>query len=310
MRVQLLGGFGVEVGARRVEAARWRLRKARTVVKLLTLEPTQRLHREHLLHPLWPDLPPPAAANNLHQALHAARRALAGEVTDGLLEPRDHVVVLPSGGPVEVDVARFRALAAAAPGSDDLDALRAADAAYHGELLPEDRYETWAQGPRQTLAALHRDVLIRLGDRLRPAAQLAEAEPALPRALEGDPLHEPALHALLPVLAEQGRRPAALVRYEQVRDALRSAYGTDPDPETRRLCRELPVGSATAEEAQPAGSFGTGRHNLPPAVTSFVGRNRELAQVQRLLQRGRLRCWPPVGNRCTSMARSCCGSRR
>jgi DNA-binding SARP family transcriptional activator len=79
MRVQLLGGFGVEVGARRVEAARWRLRKARTVVKLLTLEPTQRLHREHLLHLLWPDLPPPAAANNLHQALHAARRALAGE---------------------------------------------------------------------------------------------------------------------------------------------------------------------------------------------------------------------------------------
>src|SRR5205823_6939136 len=84
MRVQLLGGFGVEVGGRRVDTGRWRLRKARTVVKLLTLEPSQRLHREYLLDLLWPDLPPAAAANNLHQALHAARRALAGERSDGL----------------------------------------------------------------------------------------------------------------------------------------------------------------------------------------------------------------------------------
>ena len=49
------------------------------MVKLLALDPAQRLHREYLLDLLWPDLSPSAAANNLHQALHAARRALAGE---------------------------------------------------------------------------------------------------------------------------------------------------------------------------------------------------------------------------------------
>ncbi len=48
MHVQLLGRFGVEVGGRRVDAAEWRLRKARTVVKLLALEPAQRLHREYV----------------------------------------------------------------------------------------------------------------------------------------------------------------------------------------------------------------------------------------------------------------------
>src|SRR5690242_17233585 len=103
MQVRLLGGFGVEVGGRRVDPTRWRLRKARTVVKLLALEPAQRLHRDYLLDLLWPDLPPPAAANNLHQALHAARRALAGEGSNGLLELRDHVVVLKADGLVEVD---------------------------------------------------------------------------------------------------------------------------------------------------------------------------------------------------------------
>ena len=106
MRVQLLGGFGVEVDGQRVDAARWRPRKARTVVKLLALEPDQRLHREYLLDLLWPGLPPPAAANNLHQALHVARRALIGEGADGLLELRDQVVVLRADGPVEVDAAR------------------------------------------------------------------------------------------------------------------------------------------------------------------------------------------------------------
>jgi DNA-binding SARP family transcriptional activator len=72
--------------------------QARTVVKLLALEPTQRLHREYLLDLLWPDLPPPAAANNLHQALHVARRALVGADADGLLELRDHVVILRASG--------------------------------------------------------------------------------------------------------------------------------------------------------------------------------------------------------------------
>src|SRR6266568_3953405 len=225
MRVQLLGGFGVEVGGRRVDAERWRLRKARTVVKLLALEPTQRLHREHLLDLLWPDLPPPAAANNLHQVLHAARRALAGEATNGLLELRDHVVLLRADGLVDVDVARFRELAGAAAGSDDLDGLRAADAAYLGELLPEDRYETWARAPREELHGLHRDVLVRLGDRSRAAGRLVEAEATLERALARDPLHEPALRSLLRTLAEQGRRSAALMRYERARDDLRAAYG-------------------------------------------------------------------------------------
>src|SRR5690349_19276507 len=110
MRVRLLGGFGVEVGGESVDPARWRLRKARTVVKLLCLDRSQRLHREFLLHLLWPNLAPAAASNNLHQALHAARRALAGsgEGTDGLLELRDQLVVLRADGLVEVDAERFR----------------------------------------------------------------------------------------------------------------------------------------------------------------------------------------------------------
>jgi predicted ATPase/DNA-binding SARP family transcriptional activator len=292
MRVQLLGGFGVEVDGRTVDASRWRLTKARTVVKLLALDPGQRLHREYLLDLLWPDLSPSAAANNLHQALHAARRALAGEGANGLLELRDQVVVLRASGLVEVDAARFRTQADAALGNGDLAALRAAHAAYHGELLPDDRYESWVRGPRDELHALHREVLVRLGDQARSEGSLAEAEAALELALLGDPLHEPALRSLLRVLAAQGRRSAALQRYERARDDLRAAYGSDPDPETRQLYRELLVGSADTGATEPGGEPGGGvparGGNLLPAVTSFVGRDREVAQVRRLLHRTQL----------------------
>src|SRR5215210_4846880 len=73
---RLLGGFRVSVGTRTVEEGEWRLRKASALVKLLALAPSHHLHREQAMDLLWPNLGRKAAANNLSQALHAARHAL------------------------------------------------------------------------------------------------------------------------------------------------------------------------------------------------------------------------------------------
>ena len=48
--------------------------KSKTLVKLLALADGHRAHRDVIAGVLWPGLGPAAAANNLHQALHAARR--------------------------------------------------------------------------------------------------------------------------------------------------------------------------------------------------------------------------------------------
>ena len=98
-RVCLLGGFSVATGDAVVEERAWRLRKAKALVKLLALAPERRLHRERLAELLWPDRNGDAAANNLHQALHAARRAIGADA----LRLSDGVVVLEA----EVDVDAF-----------------------------------------------------------------------------------------------------------------------------------------------------------------------------------------------------------
>ena len=109
VRIALLGGFTVSVeGA--VAPPRWRLRKAKTIVKLLALAPGHRVHRDVLIEQLWPEADPAVGTNNFHQALHAARRVVGAEN----LVLHDEIVVLGGEGGVAVDVDDFDAAAARA----------------------------------------------------------------------------------------------------------------------------------------------------------------------------------------------------
>ncbi len=92
--------------------------------------------------------------------------------------------------------------------------------------------------------------------------------------------------------ASAGRRSEALARYERLRGDLRAAYGTDPDPDTRRLYRDLLTGSPDVGDPGPGD---LPRHNLAPTLTTFVGREREIADVHRLLIRGGLLTLTGVG---------------
>src|SRR5829696_1448989 len=124
LAVWLLGTFRVAAGEGAFDDSRWRLRKARAVVKLLSLAPGHSLPRERLLDLLWPDLSPEAASNNLRYALHVARRALAGDGAPSgapsgapalsfLRTEGDQVHLFP-GGAMWTDVGAFEAAAAEA----------------------------------------------------------------------------------------------------------------------------------------------------------------------------------------------------
>jgi DNA-binding SARP family transcriptional activator len=55
MRIQLLGEFRINIGDRPIEVAQWRLKKSRSLVKLLALAPGHRLHREQVMDLLRSD---------------------------------------------------------------------------------------------------------------------------------------------------------------------------------------------------------------------------------------------------------------
>jgi len=155
VRLTLLGGFAAAVDGEPVPDSAWRLKKARELVKLLALAPGHRLMREQAMDVLWRDRTPEAAANNLHQAVYVARRALDADA----IEVRDGALYLTA----EVDVDALADAAADARGAGTAGAYRAALALYGGELLPENRYDDWADERRDELAELAADLEDELG---------------------------------------------------------------------------------------------------------------------------------------------------
>jgi DNA-binding SARP family transcriptional activator len=105
----MLGGFRVSVGYHLIEESEWRLKKAASLVKLLSLAPQHRLHREQLMELLWPDLAPKAASNNLRYALYHARRILGAAlaITSCYLYLQEGLLVLCPEGQLWVDVEAF-----------------------------------------------------------------------------------------------------------------------------------------------------------------------------------------------------------
>jgi predicted ATPase/DNA-binding SARP family transcriptional activator len=289
LRISLLGSFSAAAGGHAVSEGAWRLRKAKSLVKLLALAPEHRLHRDQAIELLWPDRDAAAAANNLHQALYVARRALGASA----IELRDDTLVL---GEAVVDVEEFERAAASARGSGDRALCAGAVELYGGELLPEDRYEDWTTARRESLRETCIALLLELSALEREAGDSAAAVRWVQRALVEDPLHEEAHRQLMTAFALSGRRQQALAQYQRLRQALRREFEDVPDAETRLLYQSILSGSFAAasdgerdERRAPRDSSpARGPHNLPLRLTSFVGRERELAEVWRLLDRSRL----------------------
>ena len=166
--IGLLGVFSISAGDSVIADDAWRLRKARTLIKLLALAPERRLHVEQAAELLWAGRDPDSARNNLHQTIFAARRALESIGLDGrrYLELREELILLSPEDPVRIDAVAFEELAVAARKQGEPGAYRSALEGFDAELLPADRYEDWSRERRDSLGQL----------RLALEAELAELE--------------------------------------------------------------------------------------------------------------------------------------
>ncbi|HEY4279047.1 MAG TPA: BTAD domain-containing putative transcriptional regulator [Conexibacter sp.] len=298
LSIDLFGEFRVSSGERTVGEGTWRLRKARSLIKLLALDRGHALHRDQVLELLWPDLARASAGNNVRQALHVARRALDTLGIDGgaaLANDGERVMLDPPGG-LRIDVEAFERAAEDALATPTTAALQHAASLYRGELLPEDRYEPWATARRQWLRDRYVVVVVELAAKLEHDGEPAAAIAALLRAVAEDPLHEPAQRALMSLYAATGRRQRALAQFQELRETLRQEVADEPEEETRALYRAIltrNVAEADSERppavrrSAPADGVGNGLP-LPLPLTSFVGRDEALDEVGTLLGGARL----------------------
>ena len=278
------------MGSRVVEENRWRLRKAASLVKLLALSPGHRMHREQMMHLLWPDLDPKSAANNLHYALHVARNTLEpSSASSRYLRLRDDQLELCPESSLWIDVESFEEAAATAHRSRDPASYQAALDLYAGDLLPGDRYKAWAEGRREALRRSHLTLLVELARLYEDRGEGRQAIEALERVVTDEPIHEEAHAGLMRLYAATGHPVKAIIQYERLRKTFRHQLGRTPDDTTRRLYRRIlaqrpPAARPSAPEKHPSDR----RHNLPAAVSSFIGREAEILEIKRHLSMTRL----------------------
>ena len=301
VRVSLLGSFRISVGAHVVEESAWQLRKAASLVKLLSLAPAHHLHRGQVMEILWPGRGRQAAAHNLRQALHVARRTLEfnSSTPHYLVSHSEHLVLCPDGL-LWVDVEAFEEAAASARRSREPRAYRVAIGLYAGQLLPGDLYEEWAGDRRRELQGLYLALLTELAGLYEESGELEAAVEVLQKVIAEEATREEANAELMRLYALLRRRGEALSQYERLREALRRELGVEPDATTNRLRNEILTGTFKPDHSQPQPHScreptDAGKHNLPSVSTNFVGREREMREVELALAMTRFLTLTGVG---------------
>lgn len=278
LRVTLLGTLEVRRGDAVVAVPGARLRG---LIARLALAGGRPVEPGVLVDALWPQELPADPANALQSLVSRLRRLLgeAGAVTQS--EGGYRLGVTED----DVDALRFERLAA-----HGRDRLRAGDPRAAAGLLSE---AVALRGEPSVIAAVAPAVATRLArTAVEAGADLAEAELVLGRAdaaatrltalLAEHPADERVAALQMDALAAQGRQADALDLYERVRETLADRLGADPGAALReRHLRLLQSPAPAARREAPAS-------DLPAALTSFIGREDDLARIDTLLARGRL----------------------
>lgn len=259
-------------------------RRQRALLALLVLANGRTISADRLADQLWNGSPPGGAATTLRSYVSRLRTALG-----------DAAVVSRAAGyglnadPSQLDVHRFEQLLrqgreALERGAHGLaeDRLRAALELWRGPALADVSEEGVLALEAARLDELR---LVCVEARLEAALALgrhAELVPELERLVEAEPLREHLWRQLVLALYRAGRQADALAAYRRAHELLVEELGLEPSAALRELERAVlrhEVGEAAPLEE---------RHNLPSPATSFVGREAELAELERLLHDNRL----------------------
>ncbi|MFE9122451.1 BTAD domain-containing putative transcriptional regulator [Streptomyces sp. NPDC007172] len=235
-----------------------------------------------LIDDVWADDPPQDAPAALQALVGRLRRAVGRTAVESgpggyrLLAARHDIDLYVFEDRAAEGAAQ---LAAGDPGAA-ADTLRAALALWRGPALADLPERDAALRPEAQYLAARRG---RIEADLRRGAT-SGLLPELTELLGAHPYDE-TLHAqLIRTLRAEGRGAEALAAYDKARRTLADALGADPGPELTALHAQLLESAPATGPAEAPPRPG----NLRPRLTSFVGREAELAAIQADLTASRL----------------------
>jgi predicted ATPase/DNA-binding SARP family transcriptional activator len=255
--------------------------RLRALLIALALEPGRIVPKATLIDWIWGENPPADAANALQRLASRLRKALPGGVVEGQTGGYRLTV-----GSEAVDAVRFERLLGQArqeEGSGRLRLLREALALWRGSAMQDVGLED-SEAFDSAVTRLERLRLTAMEDRFEAEVSLghgAEVVAELTDAVTAHPLREPLVAALMRALVAAGRESEALLTYERTREALADALGVDPSPELSALHVALLRGELGRQHENR-------KTNVRAELTSFVGRDADMAVVRELIAEHRL----------------------
>jgi predicted ATPase/DNA-binding SARP family transcriptional activator len=280
VHIGLLGPFEVRLddgAVTEVPGAR-----LRGLLAALALEPGHVVPNATLVDWIWGERPPAEAANALQRLVSRLRKVLPEGLVEG--QPGGYRLTVEPGA---VDAVRFERLLGQARGDEGLlrvRLLREALALWRGPAMQDvglaespafDAAVTRLDGLHLTAMEDRFDAEIGLGHGAALVTELADAVAA-------HPLRERLVAALMRALAAAGRDNEALLVYQRTREALADELGADPSPALSAVHVALLRGELGRREDN------SRKSNLRAELTSFVGKDADVAAVRDLIARHRL----------------------
>jgi DNA-binding SARP family transcriptional activator len=286
--------------------------KVRALLAFLAVESARAHRRESLAALLWPGYPDRSARTNLRNALANLRTAIGDREAEPpfLLITRETLQFnRESDHWLDVEV-----FSQTLPRVDQVPIERLAEVAdfYMGDFFAgftlEDAvsFDDWISVTGVRLRRQALELLGKLVDRLEAAGDLDRALTYAWKRLEVDRWREEVHRQVMALLAMTGQRSAALAQYGVCRRMLADEIGVDPEPATLALVEKIKSGTLSDDSRQraesgPLHSVDAGarprdhpaaattaalRHNLPAQITPCLGREREVAEILRMVTAG------------------------
>ncbi len=300
LRVHFFGEFRVWRGKVELTPQLTHLGKPKTLLKVLAAHPGRIFTSDELAEWLWPKMSADAAAVNVRKRVSELRQVLEPTLKRGtqshyILSKREAGYTFNPQLACEMDTTQCKQryeeaqrLMQAGQFSLAVRECEATLALMQGEFLAEDRYAEWALALRQEWDERFLDILDWLAESHARLGQYGAALSVCQRALQKNPTRENFYRRLMLYHYQKGDTGESLRVYQTCARMLHAQLEVEPSTETKELHqRILQRDIPSLPKAVP--------HNLPCPLTSFIGRERELAELHWLLPTTRLLTLTGIG---------------